>query len=57
MYVLHMKGGNMVWTYVKDNIIEDSSTTKLLDYVDLIIHYLKKMRVGGFKSYYTGIII
>ena len=29
----------------------------LLDYVALIINHLKKGRVGGFKSYYMGILI
>ena len=33
-----------------------SKTTKLLDYMDLIINYLKKRRVGGFDRDYTGIL-
>ena len=32
-------------------------TTKLLNYVALIINYLKKSRVGGFNGDWTGIII
>ena len=30
---------------------------KILDFVSLIINYLKKSRVGGFNRDYTGILI
>ena len=30
---------------------------KLLDYVDLILNYLRKSKVGGLERYYMGILI
>ena len=47
--VLHPKGKNIVWNCVKDDISRKMRTTKLLDYVDLIINYLKKMMMGGLE--------
>ena len=44
--VPHPIGVNIVWTCVNDHIINESSNTKLLDYVGLIINYLRKRRVG-----------
>ena len=32
-------------------------TKMILDYVGLIINYLRKRRVGGLERYYTGISI
>ena len=45
--ILHPKGGNIVWICAKDNITKKSRTTKLLDYVDLIIYYLRKRVMVG----------
>ena len=46
-----------MWTFVKDNMIEEMSTAKILDCVDLIINYLRKRRIGGVERYYTIILI
>ena len=57
VYVSHPKGVNIVWTCVKDNIIQEKIILKPLDYRDLIINYLKKIRVWGLERDYTGILI
>ena len=49
VYVSHPKGINIVWTCVKDNIIQEKIILKPLDYRDLIINYLKKTRVWGLE--------
>ena len=48
------KEENIVWTCVKDNIIKESRPMRILDYVDLIINYLKKRRVGEFCEGFDG---
>ena len=57
MDIPYPKGGSIVWTFVKDNMIEEISTAKILDCVDLIINYLRKRRIGGVERYYTIILI
>ena len=43
---------------MKYNIIEEKKDYKaILDYVALIINYLKKRRVGGFERNYMGMTI
>ena len=46
MAVPHLKGGNIIWTSGKDNIIEGSRSTEQLEFKDLTIHFLKIRRVG-----------
>ena len=41
------KWGSIVWTCVKYHIIYKRRTTNILEYVGLIINYLRKRRVGG----------
>ena len=58
--VPHMRGGcSIFWNFVKDDIIEEMRTTKILGYEDLIINYLNKRMVGGggYESDYMGIFI
>ena len=38
MSVPHTKGDNIVWNYVKDNIIKGKENMELLDYVGLMIN-------------------
>ena len=37
--------------------LRKSNNKKILDYVGLIINHLRKMKVGGFERYHTGILI
>ena len=57
MKVQNPKGGNTLLTFVDDNIIEQRKRIGKLDYVDLIINYLKKMRMGGLEREFMGIHI
>ena len=50
-------GGGIVWNCVKDHISMKRRTKKILDYMDLIINYLRKRGVGGLDRDYTGILI
>ena len=47
-------GGLIVW---RGMLLGESKSTIKFDYVALIIKYLKKSRVGGFKRTYMGIHI
>ena len=42
----HVKGGEIVWNFVKDHIIDKRRTTNILDYMGLIVNYLRKRRSG-----------
>ena len=57
MSILRPKGWGVNWTCDKDNIIEEMRNIKLLDYMGLIINYLKKRRVWGAERDYTVILI
>ena len=48
--VPHPKGGNIVWTSVKVIPLRKRSTKNLLNYISLVITYLKKRRVGGLRG-------
>ena len=57
MAVPHPKGGNIVWTCVKDYITKEKE-----DYEDIGLHiFYHKLfgeeEGGGFEIYYTGILI
>ena len=42
---------------MNNHIIDERSNTKLLEYVVIIINYLRKRSVGGPERDYTGILI
>ena len=47
MAVTPPKGGNIVLTYAEDNILlMGKRSANQLDNVDLVIHYLRKRKVG-----------
>ena len=49
MSVPYPKGGGVVWSCVKDNIIKEKGAIQSYwTKRGLIINYLEKMRVGGF---------
>ena len=45
--VPHPKGGAIVCTCVKDQVIDEMRTTKRSGYLVLTINYLRRRRVGG----------
>ena len=51
MSVPHPKGGAIVWTCVKDHIIDEKEGYKDIGLRGLIINYLRKRRVGGLERY------
>ena len=46
MFYPHPKGGNIVWTYVEDNVIQEKKEYKAMGLRGFGIIYLKKRRVG-----------
>ena len=42
---------------MKDHIIDKRRTTKIMEYMGLIINYLRKTRVGGLERDYMGVFI
>ena len=47
MSVPHTKGGEIVWTCVKDHIIDEKEYYKDIGLRGFIINYLSKRGVGG----------
>ena len=43
------KGGKIVWTCVKDHIIDEKEQYKSIGYVGLIINYLRKRTAAGLE--------
>ena len=52
----HIRKGGTLFGLVRRMISSRKMrTTKLLDYVDLVIDYLNKRRIGGFERDYTDL--
>ena len=56
MSVTHLKGGDIVWACVKDNIINEKEQYKDIGLCGFD-YYLRKRRVGGLERDITGILI
>ena len=57
MSIPHLKGGQLFGLVGRIVSSTKSRTTKIFDYMGLIINYLRKRRVGGLYRDYTGIMI
>ena len=55
MSIPHLKGGNIVWNFVKDHIIEEKEQYEAIGLRGF--DYLRKRSVGGLERYYTLLVI